>query len=245
MIIEGKNAVIEALNSNENFTIEKILISSSMKGADFNTIFLLAKKRNIPVQTVPAESLSGEVKSKHQGVIAYCTTFIYSQVSEILEVAKEKNESHFIVILDSIEDPHNFGSIIRVCECLGVHGIIFGKNRACTVNETVIKTSAGAISHVKIAKVTNINHEIENLKNANIWVYACELGGTPLEKANLKGNIAIVIGSEGRGVSELTKKTCDGVLTIKMKGKINSLNASVAAGIVLHEVSKQRIEVKN
>lgn len=240
MKIEGKNAVIEALNSNENFTIEKILVISNMKGADFNTILTLAKKKRVPVQTVPAESLNAEVKNKHQGVVAYCTPFKYSEVSDILEVAKTKNESHFIAVLDSIEDPHNFGSIIRVCECLGVHGIIIGKNRACPVNETVIKTSAGATSHMKIAKVTNINHEIENLKKHNIWVYACELGGQPLDSANLTGNIAIVIGSEGRGVSDLTKKICDGILTITMKGKINSLNASVAAGIILHEVSKQR-----
>lgn len=240
MKIEGKNAVIEAINSSANFTVEKILISANMKNADAHHIISLAKQNNIAFSIVPGESLGKNIKNKHQGVVAYCTAFKYSQVSDILKVAKERNQHHFIAILDGIEDPHNFGSIIRVCECLGVHGIIIGKNRACSVNDTVIKTSAGATSHVKIAKVTNINHIIEDFKKENIWIYACELGGTNLQDANLTGNIAVVIGSEGRGVSDLTKKLCDGILTITMKGQINSLNASVAAGIVLHEVSKQR-----
>ena len=160
-----------------------------------------------------------------------------------MDVAKCKNKNHFILILDGVEDPHNFGSIIRVAECLGVDGIIISKNRACPVNDTVSKVSAGAIEHIKIAKVTNINTEIERLKEKNIWVYACELGGEDLDNANLTGNIAIVMGSEGKGVSALTRKICDGVVSMQMYGKVNSLNVSVATGIVLYEiVRKNRID---
>lgn len=238
MIIEGKNAVIEALNSEENITVEKITVNQNMRPADLNQIYALARAKNVPVTKLAANKFPQS--SSNQGVIAYCTTFKYSTVADILATAKDKNQHNFIVILDGIADPHNFGSIIRVCECLGVHGIIIGKNRACPVNQTVIKTSAGAASYMKIAKVTNINHEIEALKKQDIWVYACELGGQPLSTTDLKGNIAIVIGSEGNGVSDLTKKLCDGIITIEMHGNINSLNASVAAGIALYQTSLQR-----
>lgn len=240
MKIEGKNSVIEVLSNQQNLTIEKILINPHMRAADYNKIKALATAKGVPIHNVTDQTLSFESKGRHQGVIAFCGNFKYSSVEDILQVAKEKDESNFIVILDGIEDPHNFGSIIRVCECLGVHGIIIGKNRACPVNDTVIKTSAGASSHMKIAKVTNINQEIQRLKDQNIWVYASELGGEPLETANLKGNIALVIGSEGSGVSAQTKKNCDGIFTIEMKGKVNSLNASVAAGIVVYNASRQR-----
>ena len=161
-------------------------------------------------------------------------------VEDILAVAREKGRPHFILILDGIEDPHNFGSIIRVAECLGVDGIIIAKNRACPVTDTVAKVSAGAIEHIKIAKVTNINTEIERLKEENIWVYACELGGDDLDNADLTGNVAIVMGSEGKGVSALTRKLCDGVVTMQMYGKVNSLNVSVATGIVLYETVRKR-----
>ena len=157
-----------------------------------------------------------------------------------MNVAKNKGTNHFILILDGVEDPHNFGSIIRVAECLGVDGIIISKNRACPVTDTVIKVSAGATQHIKIAKVTNINNEIERLKKENIWVYACELGGEAVEKANLTGDIAIVMGSEGKGVSALTRKLCDGVVSMKMHGKVNSLNVSVATGIILYEVRRKQ-----
>ena len=160
-------------------------------------------------------------------------------MEDILNIAKQKNKPNFILILDGIEDPHNFGSIIRVAECLGVDGIIISKNRACPVNDTVSKVSAGAIEHMKIAKVTNINTEIERLKEQNIWVYACELGGIDLDTADLSGNIAIVMGSEGKGVSSLTKKICDGVVSMQMYGHVNSLNVSVATGIILYEIVRR------
>ena len=237
MKIKGRNAVREALNSNTN--IIKIMASKSSTDRVLSDILFLAKKKGVKVQLVENKILDKEAEN-NQGIVAITSEFEYSTVEEILQVAREKNREHFILILDGIEDPHNFGSIIRVAECLGVDGIIISKNRACPVNDTVAKVSAGAIEHVRIAKVTNINNEIENLKKNNIWVHACELGGQDLESSDLSGNIAIVMGSEGKGVSALTKKLCDGVVSMKMHGKVNSLNVSVATGIVLYEAVRKR-----
>lgn len=237
MKIKGRNAVREALVADTN--ILKLLASNSSKDRTFSEVINLAKKKGIKIQFVDNKILDKECDN-NQGLVAYTSDFKYSTVDEILDVAKERNEQHFILILDGIEDPHNFGSIIRVAECLGVHGIIISKNRACPVSDTVAKVSAGAIEHIKIAKVTNINNEIENLKEKNIWVYACELGGEDLDHADLSGNIAIVMGSEGKGVSALTRKLCDGVVTMAMHGKVNSLNVSVATGIVLYEAVRKR-----
>ena len=240
MKIKGRNAVREALNSDVN--IIKIMASNASKDKVLLDIINLAKRKNVKVQFLDNKILDRECDN-NQGIIAETSDFKYSTVEEILDVAKCKNKNHFILILDGVEDPHNFGSIIRVAECLGVDGIIISKNRACPVNDTVSKVSAGAIEHIKIAKVTNINTEIERLKEKNIWVYACELGGEDLDNANLTGNIAIVMGSEGKGVSALTRKICDGVVSMQMYGKVNSLNVSVATGIVLYEiVRKNRID---
>lgn len=239
MKIEGRNAVREAVLS--GVTIEKVVASKGVHDKVFNDLIILLKDKGIKVQFVDSAVMQKTSTTKnHQGIIAYAGEFEYDSVDDILEVAKQKGQDPFVLILDGIEDPHNFGSIIRVAECMGVHGIIISKNRACPVTETVIKVSTGATSYVKIARVTNINQEIEYLKQQNIWVYAVELGGESLEKSNLTGAIGLVIGSEGKGVSELTKKLCDGTLTISMYGKINSLNASVACGIALYEASKQR-----
>lgn len=237
MKVKGRNAVREALVSGVNIT--KIMASKTAKDKVFGDLIALANKKRVKVQFVDNKVLDGECEN-NQGIIAFTSDFEYSSVEDILAVAKEKNEPNFILILDGIEDPHNFGSIIRVAECLGVDGIIISKNRACPVTDTVTKVSAGAIEHVKIAKVTNINTEIERLKEKGVWVYACELGGDDLDKANLSGNIAIVVGSEGKGVSRLTRELCDGVVTMEMKGKVNSLNVSVATGIVLYEAVRKR-----
>lgn len=235
MKIEGRNAVLEALNSGT--TIDKLYIKQGTFDKVLQKIVDGARNKNVSIKFVNNDTLNNMSETKHhQGVLAFTTEFKYSTVEEIL---KEK-EVPFILILDGIEDPHNLGSIIRVADCMGVSGIIIGKNRCCSVNETVIKVSAGATSYVKIAKVTNINTEIERLKEQNIWVYACELGGEDITKSNLTGSIAIVIGSEGKGVSALTQKLCDGIVTIPQKGGVNSLNASVATGIVLYETMKQR-----
>ncbi|MBQ4558294.1 MAG: 23S rRNA (guanosine(2251)-2'-O)-methyltransferase RlmB [Clostridia bacterium] len=231
--IEGRNAVREAILNGT--TIEKIIASNGVKDNTFNEIIKLAKDKKIKIQFVDNVILNQQSKTgKHQGLIAISSDFSYSSVDDIIK--NKHKEDNFILILDGIEDPHNFGSIVRVCECFGVDGIIIGKNRACPVNETVIKTSAGATSYVKIAKVTNINDTIKKLQENNIWVYACELGGQDINKTNFSGNCAIVIGSEGFGTSALTKKLCDTVVTIPMCGKINSLNASVATGIAINTV---------
>lgn len=239
MKVEGRNAVRELILNGS--TIDKVLIQNNLHDNVIEEIISLLKSKKIRFQFVAQNILNNESVTKHhQGVIAFTSDFKYSTTEDILNFAKEKNEDPFILILDGIEDPHNLGSIIRVCECLGVHGIIIEKTRACQVNETVIKTSAGATSYVKVARVANINNEIEKLKKQNVWVYACELGGDDLTKTNLKGAVAIVIGSEGRGTGKLTLKLCDGIVTIPQFGKINSLNASVATGIVLYEARKQR-----
>lgn len=237
MKIKGRNAVREALNSNVNML--KIIASNSSSDRVLRDIIDLAKRKGVKVNFIDNKLLDKECNN-HQGIIAITSEFEYSTVEEILDVARKEGREHFILILDGIEDPHNFGSIVRVAECLGVDGIIIAKNRACPVTDTVAKVSAGAIEHVKIAKVTNINTEIENLKRQNIWVYACELGGDDLDNADLKGNIAIVMGSEGKGVGALTRKLCDGIVSMKMHGKVNSLNVSVATGIVLYEAVRKR-----
>lgn len=239
MKIEGRNAVREALINNA--TISKIIASNNSNDKVFQDIIDLAKSKKIKIQFVDKDVLNKEsITSHHQGLVAVTEEFKYCELDDIIKYANDNNVPPYILVLDGIEDPHNFGSIIRVCECMGVSGIVIGKNRCCSVNETVVKTSAGATEYMRIAKVTNIHDAIKYLKEQNIWVYACELGGSDLTKTNLTGSVAIVIGSEGFGVGDLTKKLCDGIVTIPMYGKVNSLNASVATGMVLYEVTKQR-----
>lgn len=236
MKIEGKNAVRECINANK--TIEKVLIQN---GSQNRELIDLAKSKGIKVQFVNKSALDdfSETK-KHQGIIAIATDFKYSSVEDILAYAQKKNEDAFILILDGVEDPHNLGSVLRVAECAGVHGVIIPKDRAVGVTETVVKVSAGASERVKIAKVTNLNRTIEELKQKNIFVYCADMDGAPMTKTNLTGNIALVVGSEGFGVSKLTRKLADGIISIPMFGKINSLNASVSAGIVVYEAIRQR-----
>ena len=235
MKIEGKNAVRECINSGK--TIEKIMMQN---GIDAKDILSLAKERGIKVQFVSKPALDDlSVTKKHQGIIALTTDFVYSSINDILNLAKSKNEDAFILLLDGVEDPHNLGSILRAAECAGVHGIIIPKDRAVGVNETVVKVSAGASERVKVAKVTNLNRAIEELKQQNIFVYTADMDGDNMYRTNLRGNIALIVGSEGFGVSKLTKKLADGVISIPMYGKINSLNASVSAGLVVYEVVRQ------
>lgn len=238
MLIEGKNAVREAIKN--NLTINKIMIDKSF-AARKDEIISEAVKNKIKIEYLSKNTLDKKSKTqKHQGFIAETVDYQYCNVEDILKFAKEKNEAPFIVLLDGIEDPHNFGAIIRSCECAGVHGIIIPKNRSVQVNETVIKTSTGAITNMLIAKVTNIKDAIDELKQNNIWVYAAETGGEKIYKQKLNGSIAIVIGSEGYGVRPIVKNHCDGIVTLPLKGKINSLNASVACGIIIFEILRQR-----
>ena len=231
MKIEGKNAVYELLKSGS--TVNKLVVLKQETGK----IVSLAKQLGVKIQFVDKKVLDNlSVTGKHQGYIAETVDFEYCELEDLLN----KDGDKLIVVLDEINDPHNLGSIIRVCECAGVDGIVLGKNRQVQVNETVVRCSAGAISHVKIARVTNINTAIETMKNNGVWVYCADMDGQRMYDANLTGNVALVVGGEGNGVSRLTKSLCDGVISIDLRGKINSLNASVACGIVVYEALRQR-----
>ena len=238
--IEGRNAVLELLETGKD--INKIFIANGEKHGSINKIISIAKERKIVIVEVDRAKLNQMAMSdNHQGVIAIVPPFDYCEVEDILEEANKNQENPFILLLDGIEDPHNLGSVIRTAETAGVHGIIIPKRRAATVNSTVYKVSAGAVEHMKIARVNNLNETIKYLKDNDIWV--C---GTDMDAKNyyynekFDGPIAIVIGSEGFGMSRLVKENCDFLVKIPMKGKITSLNASVSAGIVMYEVVKQR-----
>jgi 23S rRNA (guanosine2251-2'-O)-methyltransferase len=238
MKVEGKNAVLELFRSNSQ--VEKVLVQQNLKN-ELENIIDLAKRRSVKILFVPKDVLDRESTVKnHQGVIAFINGYVYGLVDDMFAVAKQKGEEPFLVLLSEIADPHNLGSIIRSAECAGVHGIIIPKNRACQVNDTVIKVSTGACFNVKIACVNNINDCIKDLKSRGVWVYSLEANGEDMYRTDLTGSTALVVGSEGFGVSALTKKLSDGILSLPMKGKINSLNASVAGGIAIYEVVRQR-----
>lgn len=238
--IEGRNAVLEYLESGKD--INKILITKGEKHGSINKIIAIAKERKIIISELERSKLNQIAQTENnQGVIAIVPPYDYCEVEDILEVAKKRQEEAFILILDGIEDPHNLGSIIRTAETAGVHGIIIPKRRACGVNSTVSKVSAGAVQHMKIARVNNINETIKFLKQNDIWI--CGTDGqakTYYFQQDFKMPITIVIGSEGYGMSRLVKENCDFLVKIPMKGKITSLNASVSAGIVMYEATRQR-----
>lgn len=240
--VEGRNAVRELLNSGRD--INKIFIQKGERHGSILEIIAKAKERKLLIQEVDKNKLDQMAQSdNHQGVIAIVPPYDYCDVDDILDYAKSKNENPFILILDGIEDPHNMGSIIRTAECCGVHGIIIPKRRSCSVNSTVNKTSAGAVEYMKIARVTNLNDTIKYLKENDVWIYGTDMNGSKYytdEKYN--SGVGIVIGSEGYGMSDLVKKNCDFLIKIPMKGKINSLNASVSAGIVMYEVMNKRLK---
>ena len=234
MIIFGKNAVIEALKSTQ--AVQKVTISDGLNKEFSGFVASLCKKRNIIIKTISRQEFKKiEGEENYQGIIAEVEDYKYCDLQNLLN-QREK----FLLVLDGVEDPHNFGAIIRVAECAGVTGIVIPKNRSVSVNATVAKVSAGALSHVKIAQVTNIHDAIDKIKDSGTFVYAADMDGNEMYKTNLEGNIAIVIGGEGKGVSALTRKKVDGIISIPMFGKVNSLNASVSAGIVLYEVVRQR-----
>ena len=241
--VEGRNSVLELLDSDRD--INKIFIEKGEKHGSINKIIAKAREKRVVIVEVDRQKLNKMAQTEnHQGVIAIVPPFNYCEVKDILDEAYRKNEKPFILILDGIEDPHNLGAIIRTAETAGVHGIIIPKRRACNVNSTVYKVASGAVEHMKIARVNNLNDEIKYLKDNDVWVH-----GTAVEASkyyyeeNLTGAIAIVIGNEGKGISNLVKENCDVLLKIPMKGKISSLNASVSAGIVMYEVVKQRMNL--
>lgn len=239
MIIYGRNPVREAFRSGK--TVEKLYLVKGEPDMQLSQIFGLAKDRKIPVSYIDnraMEQLAGG--GNHQGVAAQITDFEYCSVDDIIALAEERGEKLLIVLLDGITDPHNLGAIIRSAECFGAHGIVIPKHRSVSVNDTVVKVASGATEHMLVAKVTNINDTIRELKERNVWVYACAFDGKPPKCADFKDNTAIVVGSEGDGIKRLTKELCDDTVTIPEFGKINSLNASVAAGVVLYEAARQR-----
>ncbi len=239
--IEGRNAVIEAFRSGK--TIDKLFVLDGCHDGPVNTITREARKGDTIINYVSKERLDSMSKTgKHQGVIAYAAAYEYAEVDDILAAAREKGEPPFIFILDNIEDPHNLGAIIRTANLAGAHGVIIPKRHAVGLTATVARTSAGALNYTPVAKVTNISATIEELKKEGLWFVCADMGGEIMYNIDLKGAIGLVIGNEGEGVSRLVKEKCDFVASIPMKGNIDSLNASVAAGVLAYEIVRQRMQ---
>lgn len=238
LMAEGRNAVLEALRTGNN--IEKLYVQEGVKNGPLVTITAEAKKKGIMVVPVPKEKLDQMSETgRHQGVILNLSAIVYSSVEEILDFAAERGEPPFLFLLDGIEDPHNLGAIIRTANLTGAHGVIIPKHRNAGVNATVAKASAGAVYHTRVAKVTNIPRTIDELKEKGIWFVCADMDGELMYDVNLKGAIGLVIGNEGHGVSRLVREKCDMIASIPMKGDIDSLNASVAAGVLAYEIVRQ------
>ena len=237
--IEGRNAVLEALRAGK--PIDKLYVLDGCPDGPVRTIIREAKKGDTIINYVKKERLDQLSETgHHQGVIAMAASYEYATVEEILEKAKEKGEDPFIFVLDNIEDPHNLGAMIRTANLAGAHGVIIPKRRAVGLTPTVARTSAGAINYTPVAKVTNLKQTMEQLKKEGMWFVCADMDGTPYYQMDLKGPMGLVIGNEGEGVSRLIKETCDFVASIPMKGDIDSLNASVAAGVLAFEIARQR-----
>ena len=238
--IEGRNAVLEAFRSGK--TIDKLFVMDGCKDGPIMSILREAKKADTIIKYVEKDRLDKMSQTgRHQGVIANAAAYEYAQVEDILQAARDKNEAPFIFILDGIEDPHNLGAIIRTANLSGAHGVIIPKRRAAGRTATVLKTSAGALNYTPVAKVTNIATTIEDLKKEGLWFVCADMGGEVMYNLDLKGAIGLVIGNEGEGVSRLVREKCDFVASIPMKGNIDSLNASVAAGVLAYEIVRQRM----
>lgn len=242
-MIEGRNAVLEAFRSGK--PVDKLFVLDGCQDSPVRTIVREAKKHDTLVQFVDKERLTQLSQTgRHQGVIAYTAAYEYAQVEDMLALAKERGEDPFLILLDDIEDPHNLGAIIRTANLAGAHGVIIPKRRAVGLTATVAKTSAGAINYTPVAKVTNLTKTMKELKEKGLWFVCADMGGESMYKLNLTGPIGLVIGNEGEGVSRLVKETCDFVASIPMKGDIDSLNASVAAGVLAYEIVRQRLQKK-
>ena len=238
MKTEGRNAVKELLKTGK--PIDKILMEKGAQGS-LSILFAEARKKNIRVQFVSREVLDKESADKrHQGVIAFAADYEYFDLDEII-AEKKSEKGGFIILCDGIEDVHNLGSIIRVAECAGADGVVIPKSGSASVTESVIRISAGAAEHMKVAKVPNLNQAVEKLQKSGYWVYALEAGGEDIYKEKFDGNVALVVGGEDSGVKRLTKEKCDKILSLPLQGKVNSLNASVALGIAAYEVVRNRL----
>lgn len=243
LTIEGRNAVLEAFRAGK--TIDKLFVLDGCQDGPVHTILREAKKTDCIVNFVKKERLDQMSETgKHQGVIAYAAAYEYGTVEEMLERAKEKNEQPFLILLDNIEDPHNLGSIIRTANQVGAHGVIIPKRRAVGLTATVAKASAGAINYTPVAKVTNLVKTMDELKKQGMWFVCGDMGGDSMYSLDLTGPMGVVIGNEGEGVSRLVKENCDFVATIPMFGDIDSLNASVAMGVLSYEIVRQRMAKK-
>lgn len=240
LVIEGRNAVLEAFRSGK--PIDKLFVLDGCQDGPIRTIVREAKKHDTILQFVGKERLAQLSETgKHQGVIAYVAAYEYAEVEDMLELARNRGEDPFLILLDNIEDPHNLGAIIRTANLAGAHGVIIPKRRAVGLTATVARTSAGALNYTPVAKVTNLKKTMEELKEQGLWFVCADMGGTSMYELNLKGPIGLVIGNEGEGVSRLTRETCDFIASIPMKGDIDSLNASVAAGVLAYEIVRQRM----
>lgn len=238
--IEGRNAVLEAFRAGR--PIDKLFVQDGCKDGPVQTIMREARKHDTVIQFVARERLDQMSDTgKHQGVIAYAAAYEYAEVEDILKLAEEKGEPPFIFLLDGIEDPHNLGAIIRTANLAGAHGVIIPKHRASGLTATVARTSAGALNYTPVARVTNLANTIEDLKKRGLWFVCADMGGELMYKLNLKGPIGLVIGNEGNGVGKLVREKCDMIASIPMKGDIDSLNASVAAGVLAYEIVRQRM----
>lgn len=241
LVIEGRNAVLEAFRSGK--PIDKLFVLDGCQDGPLRSIVREARKHDTIIQFVEKERLTQLSETgKHQGVIAFAAAYEYAKVEDILANAREKGEDPFIILLDNIEDPHNLGAIIRTANLAGAHGVIIPKRRAVGLTATVARTSAGALNYTPVAKVTNLAKTMEELKEQGLWFVCADMGGESMYKLNLKGPIGLVIGNEGDGVSRLVKETCDFIASIPMKGDIDSLNASVATGVLAYEIVRQRLD---
>ena len=236
-ILTGRNPIREALKNNRD--LEKLLVQKGELSGSAMEIVKTAKDRKIPVQVVEKIRLD-EITPRHQGLIAFASAFQYSSVGDILQSAAEKGEDPFLILLDGITDPHNFGAIIRSAECAGAHGIIVPSHRSVGLTPAAVKASAGAVEYIPIARVTNLNRTIEELQQKQIWVYALSMNGTDYERVSFDGGTAVVVGAEGEGISRLTEEKCDMTVSLPMKGHLDSLNASVAAGIIMYRIMSCR-----
>ena len=238
-VIAGRNPVSEALRGSR--PIDKIMVARGEKSGAVVGILAKAREKKIPVKEVDRQKLDylsgGAV---HQGIIAFAAVKEYCAVEDIFACAEERGEAPFIIVLDEVEDPHNLGAIIRTAECAGVHGVIVPKRRSAGLSYTVGKASAGAIEYMNVARVTNIAATVDDLKARGVWVYGADMNGTDYERCDFAGPCAIVIGNEGKGISRLVREKCDVIVSLPMKGRINSLNASVAAGILMYQAMKKR-----
>lgn len=238
-IIFGRNSVAEAIKAER--PLDSVLVAKGERSGSVPKILADAKSAGIPIKEVDRKKLDFMCgHGNHQGIIAVGAVKAYSTVDDIFSLAEERGEPPFIIVCDEIEDPHNLGAIIRTAEAAGAHGVIVPKRRSAPLSFTVAKTSAGAVEFMHVARVTNIPQALEELKERGVWIYCADMDGETFYNSNLKGSVALVIGSEGKGVGRLVKEKCDVVLSMPMKGKISSLNASVAAGILMYEISKQR-----